>query len=57
LGTDEEESDPDAVLAHYLLQKYKVLPHEYMKMSFEEKAFICASDKIQLKAEKRGGRK
>ena len=42
--------DGEAAYAHYALHKLKILPHELMKLTRQEKAFVYAS--IDLHVEK-----
>ena len=48
-----EEGDSDAVLAHYCLHKLHLLPSEFVALDPQEKAFVIASIKIKMEAEKR----
>jgi len=46
------EGDSDSVYAHYCLQKLHILPHEYLNLSFKEKAFVIASIQKRVDDEK-----
>lgn len=48
----EENIDAEAVVAHYALQKLHILPSQLLNMDIQEKAFVFASIKVRIEAEK-----
>jgi len=40
-------------MAYYALHKLRILPGEFMKLSDEERAFICAAINLRIEAEKK----
>ena len=47
------EGDSDANYAHFALQKLHIRPREFIEMDPYERAFVCASIKVRLEAEKK----
>lgn len=42
----------DAVIAHYCLHKFHMLPSKFLELDSQEKAFITASIQVKLDKEK-----
>ncbi len=40
-------------MAYYALHKLRILPGEFMKLSDEERAFICAAISLRVESEKK----
>lgn len=52
-----ENVDAEAAVAHYALQKLHILPSQLLNMDEQEKAFVFASIKLRIEAEKEEQRK
>ena len=48
-----ENVDAEAAVAHYALQKLHILPSQLLNMDIQEKAFVFASIKLRIEAEKK----
>ncbi|MES1046304.1 hypothetical protein FOA22_17735 [Heyndrickxia oleronia] len=48
-----DEKDPEAVYAHYALQRLRIRPKEFFDMDRKEKAFVIASIDIRIKEEQK----
>lgn len=47
------QGDAEFNLAHFALQKLRILPSELEGMSYKEKAFIYASIQVRIETEKK----
>lgn len=51
-----EGGDPDANFAFYCLHKFHLLPHEYLALPQNERAFVIACILLRIEQERRQAR-
>lgn len=57
INGSEDEIDPEAQVAHYLLQAHGILPDEFASQSVRGKLFCFASVEVQRKIDEKLARK